>query len=200
MSRLIPFMPGGNKTFPYLQQRAALARAMIANGWNAGFNGDMYWNRGGAFRQAIMDLPENQSLAAQYRGFQEQSKLDKAMYGVNDVNELRERAMGVRRGLAVGGHFAGLIGQSLQEAGYQRAGGAFNIMGGTMGGAASGAMMGGMWGAAIGGMIGMITTTTSELAKMAKAAEEAATKMNALGRSEQDQWFEFQNDQRLSGL
>ena len=199
MSRLAPFLPGkGNRTsIQTLPQRAALARAMIANGWNAGFNGDLYWRKGGAFREAMMDLPENQSLAAQYRGLQAQSKQDKAMY---DVNELRERARGVRRGLAVGGHFAGLIGQSLQEAGYQRAGGAFNILGGTMGAASSGAMMGGLWGAAIGGMIGMITTTTSELSKMAKAAEEAATKMNALGRSEQDQWFEFQNDQRLTAL
>lgn len=103
-------------------------------------------------------------------------------------------------GLAVGGHFAGMIGQSLQEAGYEKAGGAFNILGGTLGGAASGAMMGGPFGAAIGGMVGMITTTTSELTKMAKAAEEAAAKLNALGRSEQGQWFEHQNDQRLTAL
>lgn len=40
----------GNRTsIQTLPQRAALARAMIANGWNAGFNGDLYWRRGGAF-------------------------------------------------------------------------------------------------------------------------------------------------------
>ena len=199
MGGLAPFMRSrGNRTsIQTLPQRAALARAMIANGWNAGFNGDLYWRRGGAFTQALMDLPENQSLAAQYRGLQAQSRQDKAMY---DENELRERARRLRMGVAVGGHFAGMLGHSLQEAGYQQAGGAFNILGGTMGGAASGAMVGGPWGAAIGGMIGMITTTTSELSKMAKAAEEAAMKMNMLGRSEQGQWFEYQNDQRLTAL
>lgn len=103
-------------------------------------------------------------------------------------------------GIAVGGHFAGMLGQSLQDAGYEKAGGVFNVLGGTMGAAASGAMAGGVFGAAIGGMIGVITTTTSELTKMAKAAEEAAAKMNALGRSEQGQWFEHQNDQRLTAL
>ena len=101
--------------------------------------------------------------------------------------------------LAIGGHFAGMIGQSLQDAGYERAGGAFNILGGTLGGAASGVAFG-PFGIAIGGMVGMITTTTAELTKMAKAAEEAAAKMNALGRSEQGQWFEYQNDQRLTAL
>ena len=101
--------------------------------------------------------------------------------------------------LAIGGHFAGMIGQSLQEAGYERAGGAFNVLGGTLGGAASGVAFG-PFGIAIGGMVGMITTTTAELTKMAKAAEEAAAKMNALGRSEQGQWFEYQNDQRLTAL
>lgn len=144
-----------------------------------------------------MGLPENQSLAAQYRGLQAQSRQDKAMY---DENELRKRTRRVRMGVAVGGHFAGMLGHSLQEAGYQEAGAVFNVLGGTMGGAASGAMVGGPWGAAIGGMIGMITTTTSELTKMAKAAEEAAAKMNMLGRSEQGQWFEHQNDQRLTSL
>ena len=140
---------------------------MIANGWNAGFNGDLYWRRGGAFRQALMDLPENQSLAAQYRGLQAQSRQDKAMY---EENELRERARRLRMGIAVGGHFAGMLGHSLQEAGYQRTGAVFNILGGTMGGAASGAMIGsrgGPWGMALGALIGAAASATSELSKMA---------------------------------
>ena len=170
---------------------------MIANGWNAGINGNLYWGKGGEFRQALMNLPENQALAEQYRTVQAQNRQDKATY---EENVMRERARRIRMGIAVGGHFAGMLGHSLQEAGYQQAGGVFNILGGTMGGAASGAMVGGPFGAAIGGMVGMITTTTSELSKMAKAAEEAAAKMNALGRSEQGQWFEYQNDQRLTAL
>ena len=193
----------GKGTRTYIQtlpQRAAFARAMIANGWKAGFNGDLYWRRGGAFTQALMDLPENQSLAAQYRGLQAQSRQDKEAY---DINEMRERARRVRMGVAVGGHFAGMLGHSLQEAGYQRTGAAFNILGGTMGGAASGAMIGsrgGPWGVALGALIGAAASATSEISKMAKAAEEAAMKMNMLGRSEQGQWFEYQNDQRLTAL
>lgn len=115
---------------------------------------------------------------------------------VENYNRQIRRA---RMGLAISGHYAGMIGQSLQDAGYQRAGGAFNVLGGTLGGAASGAAFG-PYGVIIGGFVGAASTATAEISKMAKAAEEAATKMNALGRSEQDQWFEFQNDQRLSGL
>ena len=69
-----------------------------------------------------------------------------------------------------------------------------------MGGAASGAMVGGPYGAIIGGFVGAASSATAEISKMAKAAEEAAMKMNMLGRSEQGQWFEYQNDQRLTAL
>ena len=113
--------------------------------------------------------------------------------------EYNNRFRESQRNLAVAGHFSSMIGQSLQDAGYQRAGGAFNVLGGTLGGAASGAAFG-PYGVIIGGFVGAASTATAEISKMAKAAEEAATKMNALGRSEQDQWFEYQNDQRLTSL
>lgn len=73
----------------------------------------------------------------------------------------------MRMGVAVGGHFAGMIGHSLQESGYQEAGAVFNVLGGTMGGAASGAMVGGPYGAIIGGFVGAAASATAEISKMA---------------------------------
>lgn len=78
-------------------------------------------------------------------------------------------------GLAIGGHFASMVGSSLQEAGYQRAGGAFNVIGGAAGGAASGAVFG-PYGVLIGAAVGTITSVASELKKLGAAAEEATKK------------------------
>ena len=166
-----------------------MERAKIgAEAINAGLINKTDW-RDSTTRKKFLDSDVGRPYGERYNAVSEET--------VMKTNQGRRQ---LRMGLAVGGHFAGMIGQSLQEAGYEKAGGAFNILGGTLGGAASGAMMGGPFGAAIGGMVGMITTTTAELTKMAKAAEEAAAKMNALGRSEQGQWFEHQNDQRLTAL
>ena len=77
---------------------------------------------------------------------------------------------GAKMGLAIGGHFASMIGSSLQDAGYQRAGGAMNIVGGMMGGAASGAF-GGPVGMAIGALVGGAATAASEIKRMSDASE-----------------------------
>ena len=163
---LAPFIPSQNRTsIQTLPQRAALARAMIAN---AGADGEDSWRKGGRYRSAVMDLPQNQALAAQYQALQYQNRQDKALYEENTLRGRRDRR---RMGIAVGGHFAGMIGQSLQDAGYEKAGGVFNVLGGTMGAAASGAMVGGVFGAAIGGLIGMTSSLTSEFAKLRNATE-----------------------------
>lgn len=77
---------------------------------------------------------------------------------------------GAKMGLAIGGHFASMIGSSLQEAGYQREGAAFNIVGGIAGGAASGAFAGPM-GMAIGALIGGAATAASEMKRLRDASE-----------------------------
>ena len=155
----------GNRPFiQTLPLRVALAKAMMAN---AGADGEALWQtmRG---RADVMNLPQNQPLAIQYRGLLRQSRQDKEAY---EVDQLRERARRIRMGLAVGGHFAGMIGHSLQEAGYTGLASTFNVVSGGMGGAASGAMMGGPWGAAIGGLIGTASSLTSEFVKLRNATE-----------------------------
>lgn len=138
----------------------------------------------------FFDSPQGRAYGNNYRKVEEMAR---------QQEEYNNRFRESQRNLAVGGHFASMIGQSLQDAGYQKTGGAFNILGGTLGGAASGAAFG-PYGVIIGGFVGAASTATAEISKMAKAAEEAAAKMNMLGRSEQGQWFEYQNDQRLTAL
>ncbi len=198
-NRLAPFMDDKNRrtSIQTLPQRAALARAMMSNAWGAGFNGDLYWRKGGAFREALMNIPENQSLAAQYRALQQKSRQDKALYEENQkLYDIRRQRMG----LATGGHFAGMIGQSLQDAGYEQLGAGFNVIGNTLGASASGAMVGGPWGAAIGGIIGLATSLTAEMGKLRDAADKAAEALYSVQRKEATSYIEYRRDMKMDAL
>lgn len=92
--------------------------------------------------------------------------------------------------LAIGGHFASMIGSSLQDAGYQRAGGAMNIVGGIMGGAASGAF-GGPMGMALGALVGGAATAASEIKRMSDASEQAAAALERLKQQSETQLFKY---------
>ena len=116
-------------------------------------------------RDAILSR-SNSELGKRYRAYKREGER------IDRLNEFDRRD---RMGLAIGGHFASMIGSSLQEAGYQRAGGAFNVIGGTLGGAASGAVFG-PYGVLIGAAVGTITSVASELKKLGDAAEEATKK------------------------
>lgn len=136
-----------------------------------------------------MNLPENQMLAVEYAALKAKDRQDKEEY---ELNKRLDNARRWRMGIAVGGHFAGMIGHSLQEAGYQRTGGAFNILSGTMGGAASGAMMGGgPLGLAIGALVGGAASAASEIKKMRDASEQAAIALERLRTQAETQLFKY---------
>ena len=109
-------------------------------------------------RTQFFNSPEGQQYRERYNAVSEET--------ATKANQGRRQ---LRMGLAVGGHFASLIGSSLQDAGYTGVASAFNVFSGGAGGAASGAMMGGPWGAVIGGLIGTASSLTSEFAKLQNA-------------------------------
>ena len=185
--------------------RAQLLKQMFKNsGVNleAGFNG-RYFNE---LRNAVLNDEVNKDLANVYArlgggGSETGRPVNRAnLRGSNLAAQQEMSRRDLRMGLAMGGHFAGMIGQSLQDAGYDSAGAGFNVIGNTLGAAASGAMAGGPWGAAIGGLVGLTTSLTAEMRKLQEAASAAADALYQVQKKEMSSYIDYKRDTKMDAL
>lgn len=146
-------------------------------------NGDITESRwrSTATREAWLYTPEG----AKYRD--DYNKIQRSNRKADTYNS---EMYGAKMGLAFGGHFASMIGQSLQDAGYEKPGAAMNILGGVMGGAASGAFAGPV-GMAIGALVGGAATAASEIKRMSDASEQAAAALERLKQQSETQLFKY---------
>lgn len=110
----------------------------------------------------------------------------------NMINGMR-LSKATKMGLGFGAHFTGLIGEKLQDSGYNDLGGDFNILSSTLGGAAAGSLFG-PWGAAIGGFTGAITGCINEMSKFEEAVRKASAELAKLSKEEQASYDEFRNN------